>query len=83
MARDDRQLNVRLPPHLFEVLEAAAYAYRVTPATLVIEAAEESIGELAKEAPVRKVMEGRAEADGEKAGKVSSLSSSGQLRRRS
>lgn len=57
------QVNVRLPPDRFEILEAAAFAQRTTPAILLTEAAEEFIDGLAGEAPVQAALSARSQAD--------------------
>jgi hypothetical protein len=79
------QVNIRLSQDLFEVLEAAAYVQRVTPATLVAEAAEESIDQYAKEASVQTALEARREADSATAGKLRPIKAqkSSPVRRRS
>jgi len=42
MARGDRQVNVRVPPSTFQVLEAAAFVHETTVATMLLELAEDA-----------------------------------------
>jgi len=73
MSRNSPQVNIRLPPKLFEILEAAAYVQRVTPATLLTEAAEETIDAYAREAAVQSALKARADADKANAEKLTSI----------
>lgn len=63
MTRENPQVNVRLPPDLFEVLEAAAFAQRLTPSTLLTDLAEEAISRIGEEASTQTAMRARREAD--------------------
>jgi hypothetical protein len=42
MARGDRQVNVRVPPPTFQILEAAAFVHETSVATMLLELAEDA-----------------------------------------
>ncbi len=63
MTRENPQVNVRLPPDLYEVLEAAAFAQRLTPSTLLTDLAEEAIDRLGREPSTQMALRARQEAE--------------------
>jgi hypothetical protein len=81
MARRTEQINIRLYSADFEVLEAAAYVHRLTPAGLLTEMAEEAIGELGREAATQTALKARGEADRAVGGTVSPIAAGRTVRR--
>jgi Fe2+ or Zn2+ uptake regulation protein len=74
MARGDPQINIRLAPDRYAVLEAAVFVHRAgTPAKLIQRQVEEAIDSYAKLPTVQKALEALREQTAAEEGKLSHL----------
>lgn len=74
MARDDPQINIRLTPDRYAILEAAAYVHRkAIPRVLVEELVDEAIDRYARLDTVQKALEARREQAAADEGKLTHL----------
>lgn len=82
MAKKTEQINIRLSDADFEVLEAAAFVNRLTPAMLMTEIAEEALQGLRGDPATKTALHARVEADTGSRGTVAPISAGRTVRRR-
>jgi hypothetical protein len=73
MARSDKQLNVRLTPESWMLLDAVAYVETCTPGELTKRFVDEGLAAYADSPAVAKALEARREHQAEREGKLTHL----------
>jgi predicted transcriptional regulator len=74
MSSPNKQLNIRLSPPLYEVLDAAAFVKRSSPSSLAKETVEAAVERYAKETPVQAALRAREEEEAAASGEIARIS---------